>query len=208
MTADDGFEAPADDVETPEDQLAAVPDWEDEYLDRVSDRLMHNYDLEKDYDLEGETFPLFGALHVENRKQFFHPLLKYAEHDAREYVFARRADGVSVPDLERYLDVGEALADDWIDADEEHYETGFTFVLVVPRIRDDVREFVASHDGRTLIKYGYHGRYDVNLVVVAPDEGDVVASEHADVAAAFALWETPENEETSIVGRLVRRFRG
>ncbi|QDX40307.1 hypothetical protein [Salarchaeum sp. JOR-1] len=189
------------------DPLAGVPDWDDEYLDRVSDRLMHNYDLRKDEDVQGERFDLAGALHVENRKQLIHPSIRYAEHDAREYVFARRTDAVSVESVDALSELGEALADEWIDADEEHYETGFTFVVVAPEIPGDVRAFVRSHGGRTLLKYGYYGRYEVNLVVVAPDREDVVASEHADVASAFTLWDVDETEE-SAVRRLIQLFRG
>jgi len=188
--------------------ITGVPDWEDTYLDRVSDRLMHSYDLSKDETVGGERFDLVGHLEVENRKQFFHPALSYAEHDAREHVFARRVDAVSIPDLERLLDVGHDLAAEWIDADEQHYETAFTFVLVAPEIPADVREFVTDHGGRTLLKYGYFGRYEVNLVVVAPDDRETVASRHADVAAAFSLWEdvTPDRKK-GLLERVVGRFR-
>ena len=74
--------------------LAEVPDWEDEYIDRVSDRLMHNYDLERDFTVEGRRFDLYGRLFVESEKHFFHPVLNYANHRTVEHLFARRFDRV------------------------------------------------------------------------------------------------------------------
>nr|WP_224450190.1 hypothetical protein [Haloprofundus salilacus] len=188
-----------------------VPDWEDEYLDRVSDRIMFNYDLEKNRTVRGRTFDLFGRMRVESQKHFFHPSLNYANHTAEEYLFAQRRNAVTVTDLEALVSLGDDLADDpeWLVADEEHYGTDFTFVLVAPAISDDVREFVADHSGRHLIKYGYYGHYEVNLAVVAPDDEDVVASANADVARAFALWsDVDPTEGRGFVRRIVDRLRG
>nr|WP_279530117.1 hypothetical protein [Halospeciosus flavus] len=197
----DGHEVPASHV--PDD----VPEWDDEYLDRVSDRLMFNFDLEKDYRVRGESFDLYGELRMETEKHFFHPSLNYAKHHAEEHLFTRRVDHVSVADLERLVDLGHDLADD-VDADEEHYGTDFTFVLVAPEIPEDVRQFVAGFEDRTLIKFGYYGHYEVNLAVVAPDEEDAVASENADVVEAFALWrDLPVREEQSFLQRVVGWLR-
>ncbi|QCJ46784.1 hypothetical protein [Haloprofundus sp. MHR1] len=187
-----------------------IPDWEDEYLDRVSDRIMFNYDLERDRTVHGRAFDLFGRMRVESQKHFFHPSLNYANHASEEYLFAQRRSGVSVADLEAVVSLGHELADDpqWLVADEEHYGTDFTFVLVVPEIPDDVREFVAGHSSRTLIKYGYYGHYETNLVVVAPEDEAVVASENADVARAFALWsDVDPTEREGLLSRLFGRLR-
>ncbi|WP_134671202.1 hypothetical protein [Halorussus marinus] len=181
-----------------------VPDWDDEYLDRVSDRLMYSFDLENGYRVRGERFDLYGEVRVENRKQLFHPALNYANHEAKEHLFARRADAATVPELERLVELGHDLADDWIVADEEHFETEFTFVLVVPELTDPVREFVEGFRDRTLIKFGFYGRYELNLVVAAPDRERLVASTNADAAAAFRLWDAVPEAEPGLVERLVR----
>lgn len=185
----------------------AVPDWDDEYVDRVSDRLMFNYDLEKDRQFEGEDFTLYGRMIVESKKQIGHPLLSVARHDATEHLFVTRRGGVSVADLERLVDLGESLADDWIDLVEEHYSTDFTFAVVAPSIPDDVRSFVADYSNRTLLKYGFYGHYEINFVAVAPDDEDIVASPNADVSRALALWDPVEERQPGLVGRFVRRLR-
>ncbi|WP_123537757.1 hypothetical protein [Halosimplex salinum] len=186
--------------EIPED----VPVWDDEYVDRVSDRLMYNFDLERDRSVAGERFVLYGRMDITSQKHFFHPSLNYANHGATEHLFATRRDGASVADVERYVELAHDLAEEWIDADEEHYSTDFTFALVVPRIRDDVREFVSGFKDRTLLKFGYYGHYEVNLVVVAPEEEDIVTSRATDLDSAFALWESPDESESS--GLLDRLF--
>ena len=76
-------------AELPAEIREAVPDWDDEYLDRVSDRLMYNYDLEKDRRVGGERWDLYGEMRVLSQKQFFHPALSYADHEAEEYLFVR-----------------------------------------------------------------------------------------------------------------------
>ncbi|MFB6108613.1 MAG: hypothetical protein ABEJ82_07215 [Haloplanus sp.] len=186
----------------------AVPDWDDEYLDRVSDRLMHHYDLERDRTVEGERFDLYGQLHVENQKQFLHPSINFANHETHEHLFARRQDAVSTADFDHLVELGHALADEWVTPDETHQGTDFTFVLVVPTFDEAVRSHVEGFSERTLLKYGYYGHYELNLAVVAPDRRAVAASENADVARAFALWDDPTPADSpGFLGRLARAFK-
>lgn len=217
-TADDRGSSPSDEADDfgapdrvdpdrlPAEVREAVPDWDDPYLDRVSDRLMFHYDLERNRRVRGERWDLYGEMRVENQKQFVHPALNYANHAAEEYLLARRGGSVSVPELERLVDLGHDLADEYVVADEEHYGTDFTFVLVVDAIPEEVRAFVEGFRDRTLLKFGYYGHYDVNLLVVAPDERTFVASEAADVAQAFALWEDVDAPEEGLLSRIARKF--
>jgi len=184
----------------------SVPEWDDEYLDRVAARLLYNYDLQRDYDLAGRTWDLYGELRVRNQKQFFHPALSYADHDAEEYLFARRVEGPTVEDLDRLVDRGHQLAETRIDADEEHYGTDLSFVLLTDGIPASVQEHVDGFRDRTLLKFGYYGHYDINLVVVDPDAEQCVASEAADVAGAFRLWDDVSTPDTGLLSRFARWF--
>jgi hypothetical protein len=184
---------------------AGVPDWDDEYVDRVADRLMHSYDLACETDVRGEVFDLSGEMRIERQKQLFHPSINYANHSSEEHLFARRTAGVRRTDLDSIIDLGHTLAEEWIETDETHFSTDFTFVLIVPEITDAVREFVAGFRDRTLLKLGFHGHYEVNLAVVAPENEDIVTSKNADVGEAFALWSDPEPE--GLFTRLVSRLR-
>ncbi|NHN60618.1 hypothetical protein G9466_16240 [Halorussus sp. JP-T4] len=181
-----------------------VPDWDDEYLDRVSDRLMFSFDLERERRVRNRAFAMYGEMRIESQKQLFHAALNYGNHEKREHLFVRRADAVSRADLESLVELGHALADEWIDADEEHFGTDFTFVVVAPEIPDDVRAFVSGFRDRTLLKFGYYGDYEVNLVAVAPEEEQAVESEEAEVAAAFRLWESLDEtgESSGLLSRL------
>jgi hypothetical protein len=194
--------ADSDDA-TPED----VPDWDDEYVDRVSDRIMFNYDLEKDVSVRGEPFTLRGELRIESHKQFFHPAITYGHQQAYEHLFLTERGPVRVSDLERFVALGHDLADEWIDPDEEHYGTDFTFVAVTDEITDDVNSYVASFSDRELLKYGYHGHYEIHLAVVAPDREELVVSRNADVADALRTW-APIESDPGFVARLKRRLFG
>ncbi|WP_338730143.1 hypothetical protein [Haladaptatus sp. DJG-WS-42] len=186
-----------------------VPDWEDAYVDRVSDRLMFNYDLEKDRRVRDETYTLYGRMNLQTQKQFLHPSINYANHESEEHLFVQRRTTLSVADLERAVERAHDLADEWIVADETHFGTDFTYAFVVPEISDAVRSFVADFSDRTLIKYGYYGHYEISLIVVAPDREDIVASESADVAQAFSLWDDVDVpvEQPGFVSRLLGRLR-
>ena len=182
-----------------------IPDWDDEYVDRVSDRLMYSYDLEKDRRVRGERFTLYGRIEVENRKQFLHPAITYGHHEKVGHLFVRRTERVSVADLDRLADLGEELAEEWIDPDERHFETEFVFVVVASEVPDEVAEHVADLESRTLLSYGYHGHYWLRFVVVAPETETIAASPGADVAAAFRLWSDGGkngNERDGVFGRL------
>ena len=184
-----------------------VPDWEDEYLDRVSDRIMYNYDLEKDVTVHGERFDLVGEMNIENEKHFFHPSLNYANHESREYLYARRQDDVSVADLERLVDVAHDIAEERVEYVDTHFSTDVTIAIVVPDIDPDVADFVSSYADRNLLKYGFNGHYEINLLVAAPADRDVVSSENADVWKAFQTWEQIENEEPGLFQLITRRLQ-
>lgn len=213
----------------------STPEWDDEYLDRVGDALKFNYDLEKDRTVEvggsaesaaagssedgtagsarsagvaaREEFDLYGLLRIDGRKQFLHPSISFANSRVREHLFARRGERVTLADLERLVDLGHDLADEWVEADETHQGTEFTFVVVAPRVTDEVREFVEGFKDRTLLKFGYYGHYEIHLAVVAPEDEDAAASPGADVAKAFTFWAEPEGESPGVLGRLLGPLR-
>ncbi len=186
---------------SPSERPDDVPVWEDEYLDSVGLRLMYHYDLECDRVVEGERFPLYGELHVRHERHAFHPALTFAEHEVHEYVFATQIDTPRVSDVERLEELGEQLAATWVDADEDHYSTDFSFVIVAQTCPETVAEYVENYKNRNLLKGGYFGHYEINLVVVVPDDELSVASTGADVEQAFRVWEPIIKEEP---GRLDR----
>lgn len=178
------------------------------YLDRVADRLEHSYDLEWDRRVHGESFGLYGRLQIEHRKQFLHPSITYAGHGSNEHLFVRRLSAVERADLDRLVALGHTLAGEWIDPDETHYSTEFTFALIAPEIPDPLRSFVTDFRDRTLIKLGFHGHYEVNLLVVAPDRQAIVASTNTEVGSAFAPWDkADESVSSGWLDRLVGRLR-
>ena len=184
-----------------------APDWDDEYVDRVADRLVFNYDLERDVTTRGERFGLYGRMMIESQKHFFHPALSYANHGSAEHLFCRRTNRAAVTECERLVALGHDLANERIDADEEHYSTDFTFVLVTSAVPDDVQEFVSGFRDRTLLKYGYYGHYEINLVVAAPQEKEIVASREAHVEEAFRLWDPIKKEKPGLLDLIARRLQ-
>ena len=208
----DGGERTDVDSELPSEEVVAearrdAPNWDDEYIDRVADRLVFNYDLNEDVSAHGEPFTLYGRMTIESQKHFVHPSLSYANHGSAEHLFCRRSNRVTVADCERLVALGHDLADEWIDADEEHYSTDFTFVLVAPTISADLREFVSGFRDRTMLKYGYYGHYEINLVVVAPEDDDITASDEATVEEAFRLWEPIKKDRPGLLRLIARRFQ-
>jgi hypothetical protein len=183
------------------------PDWDDEYFMEIAGRLIYHYDLEKGKRVEGERFPMYGEMTIENKKHFLHPSIEIANHHSYEHLFVRRQDRVTTADLDALVDLGRGIADDWIDADEEHYSTEFTFVTVAPEVPDNVRSKVRGLDERTLLKYGYNGHYEVNLVVVAPEARELVSNDAADVDEAFTTWEEIEREEPTFFDLVKRRLQ-
>ena len=209
----DATDAPAsgtgsrlDPRELPAEIRENVPDYDDEYLDRVSDRLMYSYDLDRDETVNGERFELTATLRMRNQKQFLHPALSYADHDQREFVFARRVRTPTVAELERLVELGHGIADERIEANEEHYGTDVTFVLVADRLPGDVADFVDGFRDRTLLKFGYYGHYEVNLIVVVPDAESIVDSEAAGITDAFRLWKPVEPPTEGFLSRFAKRF--
>ncbi|MDS0277423.1 hypothetical protein NDI85_06430 [Halomicroarcula sp. S1AR25-4] len=202
MSESDDTHRPADAPETVAEAEAELPSWDDEYLQRVADRLKFNYDLQRDYAAGGERFEMYGRLYVESQKQFLHQSINWANYETVEHLFVRRADGVSEADLDALVELGHDLAEEWIEPSEEHQGTDFTFVLVVSDVPENVRSYVDGFRDRTLLKYGYYGAYEVNLAVVAPDREDAVGSTEADVTAAFELWRDLEAGPSGLLGRL------
>jgi len=167
---------------------------------------MYSYDLDADVVVDGERFDLTAEMRMRNQKQFLHPALSYADHDVMEYLFARRVTGPTVGELERLVEFAHGVADERVEGNEQHYGTDVTVVLVADRISDPVAEFVDGFRDRTLLKFGYYGHYEVNLVVVAPDAERLVASEAASSAEALRLWEPVEEPDDGIFSKFAKRF--
>lgn len=189
------------------DDTKQYPTWDDDYLMEVAGRLVYHYDLQKDFRVEGEQFPLYGEMTIENKKHFLHPSIEIGNHQSYEHLFTRRVDNVSTRELDRLVELGHELAEEWIDADEEHYSTEFTFVTVTPDIPAAVRSKVSGLDERTLLKYGYNGHYEVNLVVASPESKELVSNEAADVDTAFRTWEEIESDEPTLFDLIKRRLQ-
>lgn len=199
----------ADDADPAEavEELEECPEWDDEYFMEVAGRLIYHYDLEKDKRAAGERFPMYGEMTIENKKHFLHPSIEIANHQSYEHLFVRRTDRVRTADLDRLVEAGHEIAEDWIDPDPEHFSTEFTFVTVTEAIPDDVRSQVRGLDERTLLKYGYNGHYEVNLVVVAPEQRELISNDAADISEAFTTWEEIEREEPGLFGLIKRRLQ-
>lgn len=180
-----------------------IPRWDDEYLTAVARRLWSHYDLERDHRVAGESFDLYGRLQIETERHAFHPTVRFARHHSNEHLFVRREPRPRVETLEALESVGETIADEWIDADEHHFSTDFTFVVVATEIPDAVGDFVEQYRNRALIRFGYYGHYEINLVVVAPDRERLVSSGAAGVAEAFRTWQPLERNEPGRVGRFL-----
>ena len=184
----------------------AVPEWDDQYLSSVAGRLLYNYDLEKDYRAADRRWTLYGEFRAKTQKQFFHPALSYADHETEEHLLVKRTDRPTVQMLETLVDAGHDLADAWVDPNEEHYGTDITFVVIADSIPESVVDYVSGFRDRNLLKLGYYGHYEINLVVVAPDTETCIASQTADVAAAFRLWDDVPESDDGLLSRVAKRF--
>ena len=201
---------PGDPGDTPTgttDPPADVPTLEDEYLQTISRRLVHNYDLEQDYRVRGESFALYGHMELHSQKHVLHSALSIAHHEAHEHVFLQRSKTLSQRAIDDAIELGHDLAEAWIDPNEEHYSTEFIFGFVVPEIPTDLASTVRDIDERTLLKFGYNGHYDIGIVLVAPETKQIVASESVDIVDALRTWEPIEQNNTGWLGRLARRLR-
>lgn len=185
------------------DRPEEVPVWDDEYLDNVGLRLLHHYDLERNYVVQGERFELYGQLHVLHERHAAHPSLTFANHETEEHLFAKRIDRPTVADVDRLEAVGERLADEWVTANENHYSTDFTFAVVATELPESVRERIEGYRNRTLLKFGYFGHYEINLIAVVPEEEMTVASKEADAEQAFRVWEPIVKREPGRLSRLI-----
>ncbi|MFD1513974.1 hypothetical protein [Halomarina rubra] len=202
MTTERASDRPAG---TPDEEAVGdCPTWDDPYLDRVAASLQFNYDLASDERVHGTTFDLYGLLEIDSHKQFLHPAISFGHQYSYEHLYVDRRPRVTVADLEALVELGHDLAED-LDHDEEHYATEFTFVVVVDDLPDDAASFVAGHQERTMLKYGYHGHYEVNLVAVVPDDHRVVAAD-VPVADAFDVWDDTTTEGGGVLDRLKGLF--
>jgi len=184
--------------ELPAEIRESVPEFDDEYLDRVAGRLLYNYDLQKDHRTDGQQWELYGEMRVKSQKQFFHPALSYGDHESEEYLLAQRIDRPTVEDLRRLVDRGHELADGWITADEEHYGTDITFVLIAEEIPDALlrRAFIAVprrdiehmiEHMKTLTELGMRrGTVEATLEVLRAIR-DLIASEKEAAALHYAV---------------------
>lgn len=189
--------------ESGSDRPAEVPVWDDGYLDSVALRLLHHYDLQREYTVDGEQFELYGHLEVKHERHAIHPSLTFAHHRTEEHLFATRTTSLSTAELQRLEALGEQIADEWIDADENHYSTDITFAIIAEVLPTEVREYIDGYRNRTLLRKGYYGHYEINLIAVSPDREETVGSQEADAEQAFRVWEPVVTETPGRLSRFI-----
>lgn len=191
------------------DDPAEIPQWDDAYLTTLSERLHQNYDLVKDRSVHDQQFALYGHMELHNQRYVLHPALSVGHYEIHEHLFVRRVEAVSERDIQHLVEFGHELAEDatWIDPDEEHYATEFTFVLIAPSIPEAVRSRVSGIDERSLLKYGYNGHYEINVAVVAPTAEQIVSNDAADIAPALRTWDPTDTGPSGVLGRLRQWLR-
>ncbi len=178
------------------------PTWDDHYLDELAARLAHSYDLQKDRQINSRSFPLYGYLELHRQKQVLHPALSFAHHQLYEHVLVTTTDTISQQTVSDLVELGHTLADEWIDPGEEHYSTEFSFGVVTDHIPKAVTTAVSTIDERTMLKYGFNGHYDINIIVVAPEQEALIANDTADIAEAFRHWPPADASPGGLFDRL------
>ncbi len=145
-------------------------------LARLLDAHEVYYNVTRNYDFGGRSFPGYAEFHTHGEKFVLSKKAKLWEVDAHEYIFFVLAEEATRALLEELTDfmVSEALKK--VDPKPDHMTSYLTLVVLADRLSEDCAAYVRKRRFRKNFALGIRGWADLRLAVVDLENNNVVTN--------------------------------
>lgn len=159
-------------VATPTGSQAAAQDSNGlrERAELLLTRLLHAYeawyDVERDHEFGGITFPGYAEFHSHGEQYVLVKRAKLWEMDSHDYLFILPVARLDVPVLERLVGFMETSALAKVDPKPNHMQSFLSLVVIAGHVDDDAARRLARTHFRKNFRLGIRGWADLRLASV------------------------------------------
>lgn len=148
-----------------------------DYLDKIEEKLQNNFDVERNYELNGYKWDLYAKFHLRNERYVLSKKIVIYAIENNEYIFIKYFDGLDDNSLKDYTESLIKSIDDIVKPDENHMSSVITGVLVTKykpsgAILDTIKKF-KYHKG---FAFGFKGWVDIRLILVTMEDNYIVTN--------------------------------
>jgi len=154
------------------------------YLSDIEDKLRSNFDLHREYELNGYFLDLFAEFHVRSERYVFTKAAKIYGMESNEYCILKKIDNLNNNAFDDYVNKLIQSVDILVKPHQEHMSTMITGVIVCAgsskNIEASVIEKIKKFKYHKGFSFGFKGWVDIRIILVCLDDKFTIASKRGE----------------------------
>ena len=143
----------------------------DDLLERVIAAHEGYYDILRDHEFEGRTFPAFASFHTYGEQYVLVQRAKLWEVETHDYIFFVKADVLNETLLREEIEFVITKGLRKVSPGPNHMSSALSLVIVANSVTDGAAKLAKKAKFRKNYKFSLHGWSDLRLAVVDCSEG-------------------------------------
>ena len=144
----------------------AASEMRDDLFERVVAAHTSCYDIIRDHQFEGRTFPAFASFHTYGEQYVLIKRAKMWEVETHDYMFLEKADVLDAATLEADIQFVTTKGLAKVSPGPNHMSSALTLVVVANQVDDDAMKLARKAKFRKNYKFSLHGWTDLRVAVV------------------------------------------
>lgn len=155
------------------------------------------FDVYRDYDFGGRTFPGYAEFHSHGEQYVLVKRAKLWEVDAHEYLFFNMANTLDDAQLEDLVSFVTTTGLEKVNPEPNHMTSYLSLVIVADNVSDEVKKVVRKTRFRKNFALGFRGWADLRLAVLdLSDDSVTTNSQGKEMLATLQANLNPTGEKT------------
>ena len=159
------------------------------YIENIEKKLKNNFDLTRNYDINGCFYDLFAEFHVRNERYFLVKKAVIYGVENNEYVLLKYFENINKDFCHDYTENLIKSIKDIVKPTNEHMCSIVTGVIVTDSISNEdseyYKEFIKKFKYNKTFAFGYKGWVDLRLLLVSLKDGLISANKKGKEVASI-----------------------
>lgn len=138
----------------------------DDLLERVIAANAGYYDIIRDHQFEGRTFPAFASFHTHGEQYVLTKRAKMWEVDSHDYLFIDTADALSASSLADEIGFVCEQGLKLVEPGPNHMSSGLSLIVIADSVDDDAMKLARKSKFRKNFKFSLQGWADLRVAVI------------------------------------------
>lgn len=150
------------------------------YIEELENKLMRNFDLNRDYKIDDEEYDLFARYYLRSEKYFLTKSAKIYGMESNEYILVKKYSYLDNRRFDAFTNKMIDSIDKLVEPHEEHMASIITGVILIDKLQDEIDDILL----KKISKFKYHkgfslglkGWVDVRIILVSLKDRLIIAN--------------------------------